>query len=412
MNKYSRIVLIILIFIYISMSTTVFANPEPGDLVEPQYSSILLEPDRGQILQSENSLYRIQPTILCKLMASLIVMENSQLDSKVTISKNVAKLSGSNMTLTVGNQYSVSDLLYIVMLSQNNDACLALSEYVGGGDIDKFVSMMNQKAKTLGMEDTYFVNSTGLYSEGQYTTAQDVGKFIKYALANVTFNNYFGTKGIPWLNGNDSLILTNQNKLFWSYDGVDGGKIGSNTKGTSILTTATKNGRRLITFVFASDEKAAIEKSKNYFDYGFNNFYNGILVAKNAVVRKIEVSGLPVELISKIDVYYTFPIGESYIESISFKQNEKLVLPITTDVVVGVMSYRLKDGTNIDVNLFSNADVVAAEDYKSKIISVLEDNRDLTILVLILIIVEICLVIYHLTRLISRFIKKTPKTQQ
>jgi D-alanyl-D-alanine carboxypeptidase/D-alanyl-D-alanine carboxypeptidase (penicillin-binding protein 5/6) len=341
-------------------------------------------------------------------MTALVTIEKTQLDSKVTISKNAADVNGSSLNLVVGDLYSVEDLLYGVMLSQGNDAAIALAEYVGDGDVNKFVGYMNDKAKELDLDSTYFVNPTGLYDIKQYTSTKDIATLIKSAISNPIFNMIFGARGTAWINGKDSSILTNQNKLFWSYNGVDGGKIGTTPQqGSTSVTTATRDNRRLIAVVFDKNDENALSQTAKLFDYGFSNFNTGILVAKNTSLRSIEVDNVDLNLISKIDVYYTYPLGESYIKSISFKPNDKLVLPVNTDTIAGVLNYVLKDETEIAVNLYSDKQAVAPKDYKFKIKSILTENKDLVTIVLVLIAIELILLIQKLIKFIRRIKTKT-----
>lgn len=370
-------------------------------------SAILMDTMRGQVLYEKDADKVLSPSIMCKLMTALITIDKTQLNSKVTISKNAAGINGASLNLTVGNLYTVEDLLYGVMLSPGNDAAIALAEYVGDGDVNRFVGYMNETAKKLMLNDTYFVNPTGLYDENQFTSVRDIAKLIKSAIANPVFNSVFGSKGIAWINGKDSSVLTNQNKLFWSYNGVDGGKIGTNPKqGVISVTTASKEGRRLLAVVFDKDEESTLSQTVQLFDYGFTNFYNGILVSKDTQLRTITVQNVDVNLISKIDVYYTYPIGQSYIKDISFTKNEKLELPIKTDTVAGVLKYILEDGTEIDVDLYSDKEIVPELDYKTKVRTILDENRDLVFIVTILIVIEFILLFYNIIKLIIKISKK------
>jgi len=397
--------LIVMIFIIIFNSITVFAWTPEEELSAS--SAILMDTIRGQVLYEKKSESLFSPSVMCKLMTALVVIEKTQLTAKVTISKNAASANGTSLNLVVGNLYGVDDLLYATMLSQGNDAAIALAEYVGEGDVNKFVGYMNDKAKELMLTDTYFVNPTGLYDKKQFTSTRDIAMLVKTAITNPIFNSIFGAKGIAWINGKNSSVLTNQNKLFWSYKGVDGGKTGTTPQqGTTSVTTVTKDGRRLIAVVFDTNEENSLTQTTQLFDYGFSRYYTGILVNKNTPMRSIKIDNIDVNLISKIDVYYTYPIGESYIKSISFRSNDKLNLPVTKDTIAGVLSYILNDDTAIDINLYSEKELIAPEDYKSKIKTIIKENRDLVIIVLVLATIECLLIIYNLIKLIYKGVKK------
>lgn len=404
-KKHQKFSLIIIISILIFNSIPVFAWTPDEELTAS--SAILMDTIRGQVLYEKEADSLFSPSIMCKLMTVLVTIEKTQMNAKVTISKNAAGINGSSLSLVVGNQYSVEDLLYAVMLSQGNDAAIALAEYVGDGDVNIFVGYMNDKAKELMLTDTFFVNPTGLYDKKQFTSTRDIAKIVKTAISNPLFDTIFGSRGIAWVNGKDSSILTNQNKLFWSYNGVDGGKIGTTPQqGTTSVTTATRDGRRLIAVVFDKNEESTLMQTTQLFDYGFSRYYTGILVSKDTPLRNITIENSDVNLISKMDVYYTYPIGESYIKKIDFIANEKLVLPISKDTIAGVLKYTLVDGTVIEVNLYSDEEVVAPEDYKSKAKKIFEENRDLVTIVIVLVGIECILLIYNLIKLIYKIVKK------
>ncbi|HEX2926504.1 MAG TPA: D-alanyl-D-alanine carboxypeptidase family protein [Ruminiclostridium sp.] len=395
---------ITLILILVFNCLSVFAwTPSEG---LSSSSVVLMDTVRGQVLFEKNAYKHLSPSVMCKLMTALVTIEKTDLNAKVTISKNAASFKGLN--LVVGNQYTVEDLLYAVMLSQGNDAAVALAEYVGDGDIKKFVGYMNEKAKELSLKDTYFSNPTGLYENGQFTSARDIATLVSAAISNPTFNVIFGARGFGWLNGSDSSVLTNQNTLFWSYKGVDGGKIGTNTNPQSIsaVTTASQSDKRLIAVVFNTDENKVFAETAKLFDYGFSNFYTGILVPKDIPQRNIEVDNVKVDLASKIDVYYTYPVGNSFIKSINFVQNKKLKLPVTPETLAGVLKYTLNDNTVIEVNLYPDKTISAPKDYMAKLTNIITENRDLVTIVGILALIELILAINYLLKFLYKYQKK------
>jgi len=216
MKKLHRLfILLILIFAILSLNIVpVFAWTPEEELSAS--SAILIDTLRGQTLYEKEADKLLSPSIMCKLMTALITIENTQLNSKVTISKNAAGINGASLNLTVGNMYTVKDLLYGVMLSPGNDAAIALAEYVGNGDVNKFVTLMNETAKKNMLNHTYFVNPTGLYDENQFTSVRDIAKLLKIAISNPVFNSIFASKGIAWVTERILLFLP----IKISYSGV------------------------------------------------------------------------------------------------------------------------------------------------------------------------------------------------
>lgn len=386
------------------------ANAAPQAPSVNAASFILVDAKRGQVLNQNLSSVKTNVSIASKIMTVLIAIEKSQLDAKVTISKESAKSEGSNLNLVVGEKYTISNLLTAVMLSSANDATNAVAEFVGG-DIAKFTNLMNNKAKDLNLKNTKFTNPTGIYDPEQYTTAQDLAVLIRYALGNPVFNNIFSFNAKPWESGGKTQVLVNSNTLFWSYDGVDGGKAGyDDNKQQSAITTATREGTRLICIVLDSPENLVFNDSSKLFDYGFSNFKTDILVKKDQVLKTITVADQSVNLISYNDVYYTFPIGDNYIKSYELNVKDKLSLPITKDTVLGVAKYVLKDDTVVDINLHSDREIYPPSDIIKKVSDKLSENRDIYLLLIFLVALEALLIIFALGKFFSRLISKQKKT--
>lgn len=376
-----------------------WAMPQVQDIKAE--SAILVECERGQVLYAKQAEKRLHISSMCKLMTALIAIEKSSLGAKVTISKDSARSEGSLLLLESGEKYSVEDLLYSIMLISANDSAVALAEFVGG-DVDKFVDMMNNKAHELNLKDTQFRNPTGLYNDEQYTTANDIAVFMKYALKNQTFNMIFSTN-TKLISGKNTSVLINLNKLFWSYDRVDGGKAGYNDiEQQTAITTASMDTQRLLSIVLNSPAQSVYSDSSKLLDYGFQNFRRGILITRDIPLKSIQVEGKTVNLVSINDVYYTYPAGEDYIKSVEFKINGNLTPPITRDRVLGTVRYTLKDKTAIEVNLYPDTEILPRESLVSLGIKKITGNRDIFILISFLLFLEVVLIISRIGKLFRR----------
>ncbi|HHW49699.1 MAG TPA: D-alanyl-D-alanine carboxypeptidase [Clostridiaceae bacterium] len=418
----ARLTLVFLLIFFALLINKVYATPidfydhyalnllpaTPPNIDSP--SSILIESKRGQILFEKNSRERLHISAANKIMTTLVTIEKMQgeLDSKVTISKESVDTEGANLKLVVGEKYSVEDLLYAVMLRSANDAANALAEYVGG-DIESFVALMNDKALELNLHDTHFSNPSGLYDETQYTTAYDISLLIKYAIGNPIFDRIFSTKSRPWANNDGTFtILVNQNNLFWEYEGIDGGKTGFNNQDQhTAITTATRNGQRLISVVLDSPKDSVFVDSEKLLDYGFNNFRTGILVRKGEPLKSIQVGDKVINLVSINDVYYTYPIGDSYIKNYEVKVVENLEPPIKKSVSIGTARYILADGTIIDISLYPDVDINPPEDFTTIVKKKLMENKDILYLVVFLLAIEVILILYNIIKLIGKAFKRT-----
>ena len=168
----------------------------------------------------KNALLRNAPASTTKMMTAIVTVENSNLDDIVTISRKRG-MDGSVMGLYTGQQLTVKELLYGLLLCSGNDAAVALAEHIGG-DMESFARLMNEKAEELGLKDTHFVNSHGLDAEGHYSNAYELAKIGAYALSHDIIKEIVGTKFAHIAGRN----LTNTNELLGYYEGVYGLKTG------------------------------------------------------------------------------------------------------------------------------------------------------------------------------------------
>jgi len=365
-------------------------------------SAILMEADTGQILYYKDPDRYLHISAACKLMTILVAIENADLYSNVTISADTATAEGSALNLKIGAKYSLLDLLYATMLTSANDAAIAIAEHVSSGNMEKFIDKMNETADKLQMTSTHFSNATGLYDVGQFTTARDISLLIKYAVKNPTFNKLFTSRSRPWYGtGDEARIMTSSNKLFWSYDGFEGGKIGYNDKNRqTIISTALRTNMHLICVILDAPSEAMYADAEALFDYGFNNFWKSTLVKKGDLLKTEELDGKPIRLISQSDIMYVHPIGENYIKE--FSATAKLTLPLKTTIPVGTAKYVLEDGTVVDIGLYPETEIVPPDDTWTAIRKKFSENRDIFILVAVLLAIEAILLMFNLGRLFGK----------
>ena len=171
---YKPLIFIIVIFSQILLFTNVYAKSESS-------SEILLEMNSGRIIYENNAKERKLIASITKIMTAIITIENAGLEEKVKVGKEILKMYGTNIYLQEGEIITIEDLLYGLILRSGNDAAIVLATYIGGTE-EKFVDLMNKKAKELGMENTTFQNSHGLddYTEN-YSSAYDMALLSSYA---------------------------------------------------------------------------------------------------------------------------------------------------------------------------------------------------------------------------------------
>lgn len=272
----------------LSLSAMVEGTPIRVDCV----SAMLVEPQSGQIIFEKNADEKRAVASVTKIMSILLVLEaldegRIALTDSVVVSANAAGMGGSQVLLDAGEVQSVEVLLKSTIVGSANDAIVALAEHICGS-VQLFVDRMNERARELSMNDTLFVNCTGLPAPGQYTTARDVAKMsmelIQYPL--------FFTYSTIWLDevvheSGRETSLTNTNRLVRLYDGCDGLKTGStNEAGYCVSATAKRGEMRLIAVVLgANTGKERFSIAGDMFDYGYANYRLYPVAARGARIR-------------------------------------------------------------------------------------------------------------------------------
>jgi len=272
-------------------------------------SAMLLEPESGQIIFEQNADEKRAVASVTKIMTVLLTLEAVQsgrisLDDQVIISENAAGMGGSQVLLDAGETQSVEVLLKSTIVGSANDAAVALAEHISGS-VPLFVDKMNERARELGMQDTCFINATGLPGEGQYTTARDVARMSMELIAHPAYFDYSGV----WMdevvhNSGRTTSLTNTNRLIRLYEGCDGIKTGSTDEaGYCVSATAQRGGMRLIAVVLgAPSGSERFDVAEEMLDYGFASYRHYPVAEKGARVRgEMKVTGgaqdsVPLEL--------------------------------------------------------------------------------------------------------------------
>ena len=236
-------------------------------------SAIVLERTTKSILYGKNEYDVRKMASTTKIMTAIVVIENADLYSTVTISKKAAATGGSTLGISEGDKITVCDLLYGLLLKSGNDTAVALAEHVGGS-IEGFADMMNEKAKSLNLVNTHFVTPHGLDNDNHYTTAYELALLTNYALQNQTFANFVETKNhTVTINGNPKSI-SNTNELLGNLNGVYGVKTGFTNGANRCLVTACKRDNLdIICVVLGADtKKFRTQDSIKLIEYAFQKY--------------------------------------------------------------------------------------------------------------------------------------------
>ena len=247
------------------------------ELTLTSHAALLMEKSTGEILYAQNEHDALPPASVTKIMTVLLTMEaidsgRIALDDVVTVSAYAAGMGGSQVFLAEGEQITVDDLLKGVCVSSGNDAAVALAEHVAGVT-ELFVEQMNNRARELGMNDTHFVNCTGLTAEGHVTSAHDIALMSRELLLHHPEVRNYTTIWMDTLR-NGTFGLNNTNKLIRFYDGATGLKTGfTREAGYCISATAERDGMELIAVIMkgnTSDSRNA--DAKALLNYGFSTY--------------------------------------------------------------------------------------------------------------------------------------------
>ena len=253
------------------------ANEDSMPLVLSSASALLMEKETGTVLLQQNAHQKLEPASVTKIMTLLLVMEavdsgRLSLDELVPVSAHAAGMGGSQVYLKEGEQLSVSDLIKCVAVVSGNDCAVALAERLAGSE-SAFVDQMNQKAQSLGMADTHFVNCTGLPAPGHLTSAWDIALMSRELILRHPDIQQYTT---IWTDSirNGAFGLTNTNRLVRFYDGATGLKTGFTAAAQYCMSaTSKRNGMELIALVMKAPTTAPrFQDASSLLDYGFANY--------------------------------------------------------------------------------------------------------------------------------------------
>ncbi|MGN0485373.1 MAG: D-alanyl-D-alanine carboxypeptidase family protein [Lachnospiraceae bacterium] len=323
--KKKRSICVFLAFFYM-ISSVILASPMHVQAAEywpegPQIGSesgIVIEMNTGTVLYEKNSDAQHFPASITKIMTALLAVEHGKMDDVVTFSHDsVYNTEGSGIARDVGEEMTLEQCLYGMMLESSNECAYAIAEHIGGS-LDKFVKMMNEEAKKLGCKNTHFNNPHGLPDDAHYTSAHDMALIAMEAYKNETFRIICGTKTytIPPTNKhkNEETYLQNHHCMLYPrktaeylYDYCVGGKTGYTSVALYTLVTYAKKGDMDLVCVTMKtpDPYGHYKDTRSLFDFCFDNFQM-VEVAEQAqknTKEQTETTGIlgNVESFAKID---------------------------------------------------------------------------------------------------------------
>ncbi|KAB2493711.1 D-alanyl-D-alanine carboxypeptidase family protein [Priestia endophytica] len=297
MKQLFSFILVLLLGVSTLSPSAFGAEKKAPSLAEKAESAILIERDTGEILYEKNGDEKLPPASMTKVMTMILIMDaldkgKIKMSDKVRTSEHAASMGGSQIFLEPGEEMTVEQMLKGIAIASGNDASVAMAEHIAGSE-EEFVSMMNQKAKDLGLKNTKFQNPTGLSVEDHYSTAHDMSIMAKELLKYEGITKFTGTYEDYLREDTDKKFwLVNTNRLLKFYDGVDGLKTGYTKEAKYCLTaTAKKGNMRVVAVVFGADTpKDRNSQITKMLDYAFSKYETSPLYKRDQVVGEVKVA--------------------------------------------------------------------------------------------------------------------------
>lgn len=304
--KLKKILLLITVLLLLPVKINAYSLGE---------SVVLMEQDTKRVLVSKNMNKKKLIASTTKIMTGIIAVESGKLNKTVTVTDKVLESYGSNIYLSIGEKMKLKDMVYGLMMQSGNDAALMIADYLGGEE--KFVKMMNKKAKQIGMKNTTFSNPHGLDEKAKnYSTAYDMALLMRYANSDPTFRKITGCKKHTVKTGEKTYVWTNKNKLLYTYKYTTGGKTGYTDKARRTLVTSASNGNLDLIAVTLNDPND-FKNHKELYEYAFKNYSMEKIFNRNKI-------NLPNKKIyAKDDYYYPITKEEKDLININYKIKDK-----------------------------------------------------------------------------------------
>lgn len=367
---FSLICLALLVCLSVTNVLSTSVNAYFDDTLFSNFTSssyILLDADSGTVIVNKNAHEKLQVASICKLMTSLITMEKIDagvisLDSQVLVSDHAASMEGSQAFLDAGSKYKVSELLKSVIVASANDSAVALAEAIAGSE-QAFVTLMNEKAKELGMNNTVYANATGLPAANQYSTAFDTTIVLSRATSHDIYKQYSNI----WMDNfvhpsGRTTELVNTNRLIKYYDYCKSGKTGFTDEAGYCLSSTASNGNLNLVAVTlkCANAQDRFKESMELYNYGFANYENKkVIDTANVFDKTIKVSGGKnsyAKLALKNDFSALTKKGDKGEISINYEIANSIKAPLKFGDKVGTATI-VKEG-----KIIGEVDVVLAED--------------------------------------------------
>lgn len=323
-------------------------------------SAVLIDADTGRVLWGKNEDKPMAMASTTKIMTAIIALENGNLKDIVSVGKNPPLAPPVKMHLQKGEELTLEQLMYALLMQSSNDAAVAIAEHVGGS-VEGFCNMMNEKAKELGCKDTFFETPNGLDKGNHHSTAEDMALIGAYAIKNKDFIRISNTRSISFKSNKKSYSITNKNRLLDSYEGAVGIKTGFTGKAGHCFVGAARRGDVTLVSVVLASGWGSAGKSRKWSDtreilnYGFENYKKYSIMGEDITidVDKAEKDTATLKYKNSIELL----MNEDEKNTVACKNDlpDKIVAPVYEGDIIGKSRIFIGDYKAGEI------DIVAAE---------------------------------------------------
>ena len=382
---YKITILVIFFTVIISNSFKVYADE---DLSVNAKAALIVETNTGKIIYEKDIYEQNYPASVTKILTAILTIEKCELDDVATVSQSAISHIPTGYVIAplfVGEQITIKDLLYALMLKSANDAAYVLAEHVGGS-VDGFSEMMNKKAEELGCKNTHFVNPNGIHNQNHYTTAYDMYLISNYAMKNEKFKEVVSTYEYTLSPTNKhplkDRIMKNTNNFVNPKNAyynkiINGIKTGTTKQaGNCLITNSSDNGLEFITVVLgAQTANSKFSETKKMISFAYDNYKLTEVHKKGDIIQNIEVKkatkktkDLNLVISDDITAMANKKIKVDEIEP-EIVLNDDIKAPIEQGQELGIIKYNV-DGLEYKAKLLAETEVELKTYYIEALIGV------------------------------------------
>jgi D-alanyl-D-alanine carboxypeptidase (penicillin-binding protein 5/6) len=326
-------------------------------------SALLMDGSNNRVLYEENGYKRMAMASTTKIMTCIVTLENAKLDDIVEVSSYAARMPDVQLNINTGEQYYLKDMLHSLMLESHNDVAVAIAEHVGGS-VEGFATMMNDKARELGCENTNFVTPNGLDAEGHYTTARDLAVIASYAVKNQQFIDITNTSSYSFreIKKGRGFTVTNKNKFLYMMEGAIGVKTGfTGDAGYCFVGAIKRKDSYFISVVLGCgwppNKSLKWSDTKELMSYGVTN-YKKRQIFDNATLEPLFVKKGQKKLAElRMSGDLTLLMRDDENVKIEYNIPEYIEAPVKADSMIGNVKYYVSGQYYATIPIYTSQDI-------------------------------------------------------